>query len=164
MTGQQIVFLALIVAAFAAGWIARGERKEDDGAGGEEEGARDASASGPDPARDAGRALALAAAAYENAVDRWLDERDAITPAGRAAVGELERAVQRLDHAAARVDEVDDVLGDAAYDALEALRKAVRHLGAFREGRAIDAPTSRELDRLEDEVARARGAFEAAPT
>jgi hypothetical protein len=222
VTAEQVVVLVLLVAAFAAGWIARGDggkeaAAEEDapaprpGAGAATPAtsapatsaptaatpatsapatsaptaaaARTAAPAGetdpprrrlrraarpapsrPDPATDAARALSLASAAYETAVDRWLDEREEISPAGRAAVGELERAVQRLDHAAARLDEVDETLGDAAYDALDALRKAARHLAAFREGRALDAPTSRELERLEDEVARARAAFERAPT
>jgi hypothetical protein len=215
VTAEQVVVLVLLVAAFAAGWIARGDGAKEPAA--EEDAPPSRPAAGaatpatsapatsapatsapatsaptaaapptatptadpprrrlrraarpapsrPDPAADTARALSLASAAYETAVDRWLDEREEITPAGRAAVGELERAVQRLDHAAARLDEVDETLGDAAYDALDALRKAVRHLGAFREGRALDAPTSRELERLEDEIARARAAFERAPT
>ena len=184
MSAEQLVVLALLVAAFAAGWFARGGRaggQADEVEGGgfaplsppvpsvPPPGAvglpagdarpRALAASASEPARDADRALALAAGAYETAVDRWLDERDAISPAGRAAVAELERAVQRLDHAAARLDEVDETLGDAAYDAVDALRDAVKHLAAFRDGRAIDADTSRELDRIEDEVERARAAF-----
>ena len=160
--------LVLVVAAFAAGWIARGgddaeaaapEREAGGGAAPPVATPARATSARPDPARDAARALAFASAAYEKAVDRWLDERDEITPAGRAALGELERAVQRLDHAAARVDEVDEALGDAAFDAVEALRKGAAHLEAFREGRSLDAATSRELDRIEDEVARASEAF-----
>ncbi|HEX8205874.1 MAG TPA: hypothetical protein VF587_07440 [Solirubrobacteraceae bacterium] len=113
-----------------------------------------------DPVADAARALTLAAAAYEKAVDRWLDERDEITPAGRAAVGEVERAAQRLDTATARLDETDHPLADAAWDALDALRDAVRHLDAFRAGHALDGTTSTALDRIEDELERARAAFE----
>ncbi len=186
MTAEQLVVLALLVAAFAAGWIARGGRDEE--LADEDEGAQTAEvpAAPPDAARaaplpeegaaappppprapsarpdrvaDAVKALSLAASAYETAVDRWLDERDAITPAGRAAVGELERAVQRLDGATARLDEVDETLGDAAFDALEALRDAVGHLRAFRDGRALDAATSRDLDRIEEQVAQARAAL-----
>ena len=178
MSAEQVVVLALLVAAFAAGWIARGGgRAEEDEASGdaaaEPAGAAPATARAPllrrtsappDVASDAARAVALASAAYETAVDRWLDERDAITPAGRAAVGELERAVQRLDTAAARLDEADETLGDAAYDALDALRRAVRHLEAFRDGRPLDAATSRALDGIEDELGRARAAFGTAPT
>ena len=165
MTAEQLVVLALLVAAFAAGWFARGGRDEAEEEPIEEVPAVEEPApspSRPDPASDAARALSLAAGAYETAVDRWLDERDAITPAGRAAVGELERAVQRLDGAAVRLDEADETLGDAAFDALEALRDAVRQLQAFREGRPLDSETSRELDRIEGELARARAALEPA--
>jgi hypothetical protein len=189
VTAEQLVVLALIVAAFAAGWLARGA-----GGSGEASAApadddpatppapptpapaapttparaaprarrrlRPAATPAADPAADAARALALAASAYEQAVDRWLDERDSITPAGRAALGELERAVQRLDTACARLDEVDDPLADAAWDALDALREATRHLDAFRNGVALDAATSRALDGIERELAHARAAFE----
>ena len=87
MTAEQLVVLALIVAAFVAGWVARGA-----GGGGEEE-PDDAAEPGPEPRTSttslpaepvaaADRALALAASAYETAVDRWLDEReaDAVAP------------------------------------------------------------------------------------
>jgi hypothetical protein len=186
---EQLVVLALIVAAFAAGWIARGGGGDDERAEHAEAppagaatparrlarraapGAEPAAASArrrpsaprADPVADAARALALASTAYETAVDRWLDERDAITPAGRAAVGEVERAVQRLDAACARLDELDDPLADAAWDALDALRDAVGHLDAFRAGRTLDAATSRTLDGVDRELAHARAAFEASP-
>lgn len=109
----------------------------------------------PDPAAATGRLLDRAIQAMENAVDRWLDEGDAITPAGKAAVGELDRAIQRADVAAARVAE-DSEARFAALDALDGLREVAQLLQAYREGRAIDAQASRELDRLEDEIGRAR--------
>jgi hypothetical protein len=187
VTAEQLVVLGLLVAAFVAGWVARGGREEDE----VEEPRQDDAAPAPppaarkpalwrgrtgaaaapsepaprgtrpDPVHDAERALSLAAAAYETAVDRWLDERDAITPAGRAAVGAVEQAVQRLDVAAARLDESDapDATADAVYDAVRALRDAARRLDAFRQGQAMDAATSRELDAVDDVVARARAAF-----
>jgi hypothetical protein len=182
VTAEQIVVLVLIVAAFAAGWVARGgpgeAAREDDADTPKRRrrrrrpppddtvpaapGRRTRAAPTPraDPVADTARALALAAAAYETAVDRWLDERDAITPAGRAAVGEVERAAQRLDAATARLDELDHPLADAAWDALDALRDAARHLDAFRNGAALDAATSRALDRIEDDLADARRVFE----
>ncbi len=70
--------------------------------------------------------------------------------------------MQRLDGATVRLDEADESLGDAAFDALEALRDAVRHLHAFREGRPLDSETSRDLGRIEDELARARAALDPA--
>ncbi|MDQ3740485.1 MAG: hypothetical protein M3389_06020 [Actinomycetota bacterium] len=189
MTAEQLVVLALLVAAFVAGWVARGGRDDEpeeagsagskgsasggptaavsDGPKGVASGASKGAAPGggrPDPAGDAERAISLASAALDTAVDRWLDERDEITPAGRAAVGEVERAVQRLDVAAARLDEVDETLGDAAYDALDALRTGARLLASFRDGHALDVAASRELERVEDEVARARAAFASGPS
>ena len=164
MTAEQIVVLALLVAAFVAGWLARGGRSEDGAAAADPGPVPPSSPAGrPDPVRDAARALAFATAAYESAVERWLDERDAITPAGRAAVGELERAVQRLDVAATRLDDADDPRADDALDALDALREAAQRLDAFRQGRPLDAATSRALDAVEDDVARARAAFEGPP-
>ena len=173
------MILLLLVAAFAAGWFARGGGDDEEGDAVEEpsaepapaapapaparSGAAPATGPRPDPVADAARALALASGAYETAVDRWLDEADAITPAGRAAVGELERAVQRLDVAFARVDELDDPHADPLLDALEALQEAARLLDAFRQGRALDGATSRVLDRVEDTVAEAREAFDPAP-
>lgn len=215
MSADQAVVIALLVAAFAAGWFARGGREDD----GEEEveappaaapppparpapptraesaggGARNGPAGGaartepaggaaltgpsggaartepsggagrPDPTADAARWISLASTAFATAVDRWLDERDAITPAGRASVGAVERAVQRLDAAAARLDEVDEVLGDAAYDALEALRDGAKLLDGFRRGAPLDAAANREIDRIEEEVARARATFDPSP-
>lgn len=109
----------------------------------------------PDAAAATGRLLDRAIQAMENAVDRWLDEGDAITPAGKAAVGELDRAIQRADVAAARIEENSEARF-AALDALDGLREVAQLLQAYREGRAIDAQASRELDRLEDEIGRAR--------
>ena len=111
--------------------------------------------SAPDPVAATARLLDRAIAAFETAVERWLDEGDAITPAGKAALGELDRAIQRTDVAAVRIAEGTEPRF-SALDALEALRQASQLLQAYREGRAIDAGTSRELDRLEDEIGRAR--------
>ena len=187
----MVVVLVLLVAAFAAGWIARGSDAAEAEAVADEPAApsagprrrfgrraragaeptpaspaapraaasRPSAAPRADPVADAARALSLASAAYETAVDRWLDERDAVTPAGRAAVGEVERAAQRLDAASARLDEMDHPLADAAWDALDALREAARLLDAFRRGTALDAESSRALDHIDDELAQARAAF-----
>jgi hypothetical protein len=185
VTAEQLVVLGLLVAAFVAGWVARGGREEDELEEATDEApaapprkpalwrgrsaATGAAASPdpprrgarPDPVHDAERALSLAAAAYETAVDRWLDERDAITPAGRAAVGAVEQAVQRLDVVAARLDESDapDAMADAVYDAVKALRDGARRLDSFRQGEAMDAATSRELDAVEAVLERARATF-----
>lgn len=159
------MILLLLVAAFAAGWFARGSGGDATAEDAPEPDApsRSAPPPRPDPVADAGRALALASGAYETAVDRWLDEGAAITPAGRAAVGELERAVQRLDVAFTRLDELDDPRADDALDALDALREAAGLLDAFRQGSPLDGATSRALDRVDADVARARAAFDRAP-
>ena len=172
MSAEQLVVLALLVAAFAAGWFARGSdaaQAQDDPPTAEVPPPTEPLPATPLPAPRpalptdrvprpldvALRALDLANAAYETAVDRWLDEGAEITPAGRAARGELDRAIQRADVAAVRIEEGTEPRF-SALDALEALREASRLLQAYREGRAIDAGTSRELDRLEDEIGRAR--------
>ncbi len=215
MTGTQALVLFLLVAAFAAGWLARGSDLEDQqrarrprrlgrrrGSAGEAphadatplgevvagappggigaataplvgvEDARRAQelpeptapppAATPQPRDVALRALDLAVAAYEAAVDRWLDEGATISPAGRATLGELDRAIRRLDLAAGRLDAAP---GDHAREAGEArialatLRDAADLLGRYREGEAIDAAADRQLRELEDEVAQARQAL-----
>jgi hypothetical protein len=115
----------------------------------------------PDPAAATLRLLDRALAAYEAAVDRWLDEGDAITPAGRAALGELDRAVQRVDVAAARIAD-DGEPRFAALDALDALREASQLLQPYRDGAPLDAARSRELDKIESEAQSARDALSAA--
>jgi hypothetical protein len=114
-----------------------------------------APASRPDPAAATLRLLDRAVTAYETAVDRWLDEGAQVSPAGRAAVGELDRAIQRVDVAASRIDERTEARF-AALDALDGLRSAAKLLDGYRHGRTLDAATSRDLDALEAEVGRAR--------
>jgi hypothetical protein len=184
MAAETLVALAVVaVLAFVAGWIARGRADHAEAAGPEVEvaaepidiaprrrgqtpSARDGgqtpprregglTPSAPDPAAATARLLDRAVTAFEAAVERWLDEGDAITPAGKAALGELDRAIQRADVAAVRIEEGTEPRF-SALDALDALRQASQILQAYREGRAIDAGSSRELDRLEDEIRRAR--------
>lgn len=212
MSGEQLVVLALLVAAFASGWVARGDgplirrrrdrppadphpddpRTSDGGADHPDSGtfgppaavaapapaptdpitapmpvAAPLPAAGrpvdrPDPVGTALKALDRAAAALEQAVDRWVDERDAISPAGKAAVGEVDRAIKRLDLAASHVASTHGDRSEpyfAALDALDALRAAAGVLGGYREGRPLDASASRELDRVERELADARDAL-----
>ena len=109
----------------------------------------------PDPAAAALRLLDQAASAFEAAVDRWLDEGDAITPAGRAALGELDRAIQRVDVAASRIPDGTEARF-SALDALDALRQGATLLQPYREGRSLDAATSRSLDAVETELQSAR--------
>ena len=187
MTGTQVIVLLLLVAAFAAGWFARGsdaaDAQEDPPAAPEDappptqplpatpllQTPAPVQASlptdrVPHPLDVALRAFDLADAAYETAVDRWLDEGAQITPAGRAAVGELERAVRRLDLAAGRLEAAQEdharELGEVRI-AIAALTDATELLGAYRDGRAIDAATDRRLRELEDEVAQSRAALDA---
>jgi hypothetical protein len=171
VTGEQVIVLALLVAAFVAGWVARGSdapRRARGGAGDEDD---EGAPTAPEPAAKGGaprgpvrppapldvarRALERAIAAYESAVDRWLDERDQITPAGRAALGELDRGIRRLELAASRLPD-DAATARAAALGLDALRDAAGLLEAYRQGRAIDAPTSTSLAEIEDDLAEAR--------
>ena len=186
MTGTQVIVLVLLVAAFAAGWFARGGDAPE--AEEEAEAAPEAALAPPTevlpatplpqtpaqvhapvpadriprPLDVALRALDLANAAYEAAVDRWLDEGVEITPAGRAAVGELERAVRRLDLAAGRLEAAQDDHSREVAEvriAISAFTDAIELLGAYRENRAIDAATDRKLRELEDEVEQCRAAL-----
>src|SRR5687768_8098342 len=125
MAAETLVALAVVaVLAFVAGWLARGR------ADGAEPADPDVlvygepivpppakplfvdrgpsppeKLSAPDPAAATVRLLDRAIAAYEAAVERWLDEGEQITPAGRAALNELDRAIQRVDVAAMRIAE-----------------------------------------------------------
>lgn len=206
MSAEQAVILALLIAAFAAGWFAGGGRgkelpqgEDDDDVAPVESPALegppvDEPHVGPaepplpeerivhprepgEPVLPPGwpgaerdddapaaplpavvRALDRAAGTLEAAVDRWLDEGTQISPAGRAALGELDRALARLDAAIARLAETepDSAAPRIAGGALDALREAAELLARFREGHLLDADTSRELSGLEDEVAEAR--------
>ncbi|CAA9502686.1 MAG: hypothetical protein AVDCRST_MAG85-1861 [uncultured Solirubrobacteraceae bacterium] len=180
MAAETLVALAVVaVLGFLAGWIARGrdptrgltpsvspgeelsEQKPAVAAQTRTGGLTPSVSPGkepvkaPDAAKATLRLLDRAVVAYEAAVERWLDEGADVTPAGKAALGELDRAIKRVDVAAARLEEGSEPRF-SALDALDALREAARLLQPYREGRAIDAATSRELDRLEDEVRRAR--------
>ena len=182
MEPETLVALAVVgVAAFIAGWLARGRAERDGTAPGATPPAADAAAapparprrvearprsaddaqpteerpSAPDPAAATLRLLDRAASAYEAAVDRWLDEGEAISPAGRAALGELDRAIQRVDVAAARIAEGTEARF-SALDALDALRQGATLLQPYRDGRSLDAATSRSLDAAEAELQRSR--------
>lgn len=176
MAAETLVALAVVaVLGFLAGWIARGRSDAaeptapDVGVAAEpidvaQHRERVATrpvqdeapaVQAPDPAKATLRLLDRAVVAYEAAVERWVDEGADLTPAGKAALGELDRAIKRVDVAAARLEEGTEQRF-SALDALDALREAARRLQPYREGRAIDAATSRELDRLEEEIGRAR--------
>lgn len=204
MSAEQIVVLVLLVAAFAAGWIANGTRREQtldgpDGVPGTDDDPvspvdapalegpildeppvgpseppfaeeRDVAGSAePSQPGEHGyngvsalRALDRAVQAFEHAVDHWLEDRDGITPAGRASLGELDRAIGRLDAAVDRCNGDDPRAARLAGGALDALREMAELLGGYRDGRSLDPETSRELDALEDEVAEARDTLEQA--
>jgi hypothetical protein len=208
VSAEQAVILALLIAAFAAGWFAGGGRGRGALAPGENEedvapvespalegppvdephvgpaepplpeeritpahdrdgepllppgwpGADrdDAAPAAPLPAT--GRALDRAVAAFETALDRWVDDGEEISPAGRAALGEFERALARLDTAVARLAEAEPAsrAPRIAGGALDALREAAELLARYRAGHRLDADTSRELSALEGEVEDAR--------
>jgi hypothetical protein len=157
---EQLVVLALLLAAFAAGWVARGTGARGSGSpaspsrdhpseGGptgeveavpadeddvEERVAGSGAAALPaEVARTRGR-LALAAA-----IDCWLDDADAPTAEGTAAVAEVVAAADAAEAA-----------GDT--DGAALLREARAVLGAYLAGRPMDRPASRTLERIEDEL------------
>jgi hypothetical protein len=151
---EQVIVVVLIVAGFGAGWIARGAGARRDEPAAEEEPATASSAASPQEAALVDAALA----AYDNAVERWLDEGTAIGDDGRRALDELDDALDRLA-AAVR----SGAPASPAVRAHAALERAAWHLTAFERGSALDAPTSRALAALEDEVAAARQAMASAP-
>ena len=192
VTGTQLLVLGLLVVAFAAGWFARGGGEaEEEATPAEEQEAVTASAAPatgtiaaaggpiaptqavqttpapapatpPQPRDVALRALDLATSAYDAALDRWLDEGAEITPAGRATLGELDRAIRRVDLAIGRLQAAagdHEREASEARIALSALREAATLLGRFRDGHAIDAAADRQLRELEDDVAQARDAL-----
>jgi hypothetical protein len=191
VSAEQIIVLVLLVAAFAAGWVANGQRGQadldgPDGVPGTDDDLvapveapvlegpledepptgpaeppypEERDAERPLPGVAALRALDRALQAYEHVVDRWIEERDAITPAGRATLGELDRAIARLDAAVTRLE--DPRQERFAGSALDALRDAAEALDGFRAGGTLDAATSKRLHELEDEIEEARGALDA---
>lgn len=133
MSAEQAVVLVLLIAAFAAGWIARG-----------------ASASGAPDVEDAQSEDAPAdpmpavAAALEDTVDAWLDRRDPRVP------------LARLDAALAGLRALDDrAIGDRGRAVLAAAHDTAPLFDRLRAGQTLDAATSRALEPLEDAVTRA---------
>ena len=131
MTTEQLIVLGLLVAAFAAGWVARGP---DGGraAPGDEEAPPVPEPEAPAPAE----AVQEARDAVAALVDGWIDGED---PGPRvAAVG---AARDRLRGPAG---------GGAPRQALDAVEAVLALASAYEQGRPLDAATSAALAPHED--------------
>ena len=167
MSGEQLIVLALLAAAFVAGWVARGASVHDE----ESDAAPDApdapdaaatpaplpvaspasvpaatpppGAAAPPPvpsAQNGAGVLAGTRDALARAIDAWLDDRGSPSRSGEEAVAELAR------HAASLREQG---LGPQAATA----ERAREVLDAYLAGRPMDAAASRQLDDAEQALA-----------
>ncbi len=156
---EQLIVLALLVAAFAAGWVARGagagsrgtiEDLDEEPAALSEVPEEDEPQPAPQPDPAQLRTAADAGAGHlAAAIDAWLDDRGAGSAAGRQAIAGLDGALDAFSNAPD---------GPAA-DAAEALREARRALAAYGTGTPLDATTSRRLAAQEQSLEEARAAL-----
>ena len=129
MSAEQLIVLALLAAAFAAGWFARGMAQDD-----EPEDA--AEVPGPVAPTNGRVTPERAREALARAIDAWLDDDGEPSSAGLNAVAALEEQADALR--AARL-EPQAAAADDARDVLE----------AYLMGRPMDAAASRRLDEAE---------------
>ena len=156
MSGEQLRVLALLAAAFAAGWIARGagssERRVDDPDG----------ELGP-LLEEGSTALDSALVAYHAAIGMWRQEEDAMTEVGQMVVGTFRGKLARLE---ALSDDLVERLGPdhplaADFDdAVTALFSLSRGLGAYEDGRGLDPGTLAGLAAYEAELQSARSLYD----
>ncbi len=125
--------MVLLVAAFAAGWIARGRPRGGDAA---------------EQAADPRAAVDEAARRLEAAVDAWLDG----SSGGPAALDALDDALAGLVAAERSAPAADR---PALADARRALARARALAEGCAEGRPLDVATSRRLTACEDAVGEA---------
>ena len=158
MSGEQILVLALLAAAFAAGWIARGagstERRVDDPEGDLGLGSL---------LEEGSTALDRALVAYHAAIGMWRQEGDAMSGVGQMVVGTFSGKLARLE---ALSDELVERLGPdhplaADFDdAVTALFSLSRGLGAYEDGRGLDPGTLAGLAAHEAELQSARSLYD----
>jgi hypothetical protein len=148
-----MIVLALLVAAFVSGWVARGAETGrrpvdaddvtvDTAAGGQPltPGANDAKA----PAADADRLLAAASASLYAVLDAWIDRND---PA--PALERFEGSRADVRDAAARHNVAH------LHDADGALSEAAEVFADLRADLPLTAQASKRLERIEDRLAQA---------
>ena len=175
MSAEQLIVLALLIAAFAAGWVARGagaRRTEPEGLGPawdapvllgepetepqpepetepqpepEPEPEPAPEPEPPDPARLAA-AIDSGAHHFEAAVEAWLDDHGEMSPEGDRAIRGLDRALAVLDAAPP----------GPAGDAAEALQRGRAELEAYERGAPLDAATNRRIEDEEQALEEAR--------
>ena len=172
---ELLIVLALLIAAFAAGWAARGagaRRKEPKGLGpswdepvllGDPDPEPEAEAEPqpeadpgpepepepqpepPDPARVAA-AIDAGAHHFETAVDAWLDDHGEVSAEGDRADRGLDRALAVLEAAPP----------GPAGDAAAALWRARAALEGYERGAPLDAATNRRIEDEEQALEEAR--------
>jgi hypothetical protein len=154
VTSTQVIVLALLVAAFVSGWVARGADTGRRPAGADGDATVDAANREQTPTREANdehepglaldRRLAAAGAALQAVVDAWIDRHD---PAD--LLERFERSRADLRDAAAAHDDA------ALRDADDALAEAAEIFAALRAGLPLTAQASKRLEGIEDRLAQA---------
>ena len=154
MSAEQLVVLALLVAAFVAGWVASPQRSVAPSEAPPSSPPEPPSVEGPEEAAvDAGRLIDVALERLGAFIDVWLDGRWDWSPDGREAFDRLAEAPLELLSAAATADaERRQALRDAAAALIDARVAAER----YRAGLPLDASTNRTLDAVERRLAASR--------
>ena len=159
MSAEQLIVLALLGAAFIAGWWTRGSLQAEDAPEIADDAPPTAATAGMDPpptpvtappttaapaplpiATNGAGALEEAREALSRAIDAWLDDGGTPSRSGEEAVDALERHADKL-RAAGMTAHAD--AADSARDVLE----------NYLAGRPMDAAASRRLDEAESALA-----------
>ena len=143
MSATQVVLLALVVVAFALGWLARSRRER----------AFKSHASHPRRILELDQTLGAALTAFQAALGLWQLEGDDISALGRQALATFEH--QR--GAARSVAEKNADLGPAVTGAIAALDALV--LDPYRQGTTLSEEYLRRLLRRERALTAARHAL-----
>ena len=154
MSAEQLVVLALLVAAFVAGWVASPQRSAAPSEDPPPSPPEPPSVEGPEAAAvDAGRLIDVALERLVAFIDVWLDGRWEGSPEGRQAFDRFEGQPLELLGAAATADaEQRQALRDAAAALIDARVAAER----YRAGLALDASTNRTLAAVERRLGASR--------
>jgi hypothetical protein len=146
LSGEQIGILALLVAAFVAGWLARGAAK---GVAGAEEAAPEDELLG-----ELAERLGRAHRAYRATVAMWAAEGTGIGDVGRTALRSFERELAELELLGARL--AGDDRRAQLEQMLHALSQAAFVVRAYPRGEALDSERRVRLREAEEEFDRAR--------
>ena len=161
MTGEQILVVGLLVAAFAAGWVARGG------------GPRPAEPSPPEDEggtdnlqallREAEHSLHRAIRDYKAGLAMWRQEGASITDHGRAVVSIFGDEITKLELLTGRIEGrlgVDYPICEDLDRTVNALIRLSGGLGAYQAGEPLDAEREGTLRLAEARLADSRARFQ----